>query len=306
VIVVGAINTDFIVTSAQLAQPGHTIAGTSLSISHGGKGANQAHTAALLGADVTVIGAVGDDTFGSAEIAALRETGIDVSKIARLPGQRTGAAIIHVTDDGENSITIVPGANGEITPTDIEPALRPYISDDAVLVLGFEVPLEVVRRAAEIGHSAGWTILLNPAPAIRTPDDLWALIDVVIPNEHELEAIGPAERILQLGAGSVIATRGAAGSTIYRPGEPTLRIPAFHVVPVDTTGAGDAYIGAVAWALARNEEMAEAVRYASAAGAIATLERGARPTMLHRDGLDLFIARTSAPQSANPRDQVIS
>ena len=282
VTVVGSLNEDVLVTVDRLPGRGETVIGTSVRIAPGGKGANQAAAAGRLHRGVVLVGRVGDDPAGDRQRAALAALGVDVRLVHTTPGEPTGSATIPVeADGGENLIVVVPGANAALSPADVDVA---EVRDAAVLLLQLENPLDTVRAAAA---AAGGTVVLNPAPAQPLPAELVRLVDVLVPNEHELLRLAgadhgerdPAELVelaRGLGAGSVVVTLGARGALVVPVGgDAVLQAPP-SVQAVDTTGAGDCFCGALAQSLARGELLAGAVRYAVAAAAASTTGVGAR------------------------------
>lgn len=274
VCVVGSANLDLVATARRLPRPGETVHGNSFAEHPGGKGLNQAVSAARSGATVAFVGAVGADSAGDTLGAVLAGEGIGTGMLAavHLP---TGRALIGVAEDtGENSIIVVAGANAEVSADDLPPC--------RVLLTQLEVPLATVTAALSAARSAGALTILNPAPAASLPDDLLAECDVVVPNEHEVEMLGGADRLLALGVGAVVVTLGARGAALHTRDGDTAIAP-FAVTPVDTTGAGDAFCGALAARLAAGEALPDALRFAAAAGALATTRRGAVPSMPRRD-----------------------
>ncbi len=268
VIVVGSANLDLVANVDRIPGPGETLLATGYAEHAGGKGLNQAVAAARSGATVRFVGAVGEDEAGR----LLRSTmAVDhVEPVLTTSPLPTGRALISVADGGENAIVVVPGANRDAV------AGSSVLADSAVILLQLEISLAVVTEAAVAGRSHGATVVLNPAPAQPLPDRLLGACDVVVPNEHEVELLGGAAAILARGAGAVVTTRGAAGAELVtRDGRRSF--PPFPVVPVDTTGAGDAFCGALAARLADGADLADAVIWASAAGALATTVRGAVP-----------------------------
>ena len=286
VFVLGSINQDFVLKVERRPEPGETVTDAELSTGSGGKGANQAAAAALLGASVSFLGRVGDDEFGEPLVRALEEKGIDTSLIERISGRQTGAAFITVTPDGENAITVAPGANRAITPEDVDAAAG-AIRGARVLVAQMEVPREVVGRAAEVATSGDTRVLLNLAPTFEVPRELLERLDPLVVNEHEAAfllgsrvegvdgALRAAPEILSLGPGSVVITLGGAGAVVA-DSSPVTHIPAPQVDVVDTTGAGDAFVGALAVKLARDASLEEAASYAVRAGAAAVTKEGAQ------------------------------
>jgi ribokinase len=286
VFVLGSINQDFVLKVERRPEPGETVTDAELSTGSGGKGANQAAAAALLGASVSFLGRVGDDEFGEPLVRALEEKGIDTSHIERASGYQTGAAFITVTPDGENAITVAPGANRALRWEDVEAAAE-AIRGARVLVAQMEVPKEVVGRAAEVAASGDTRVLLNLAPTFEVPRKLLERLDPLVVNEHEAAfllgsrvegvegVLSAAPELLSLGPGSAVITLGAAGAVVADSSTAT-HIPAQEVEVVDTTGAGDAFVGALAARLARDAPLEEAASYAVRAGAAAVTKRGAQ------------------------------
>jgi ribokinase len=282
VTVVGSLNEDVLVTVDRLPGRGETVVGSAVTIAPGGKGANQAAAAGRLGGGVAMVGRVGGDPAGDRQRAALATAGVDVELVRSTPGELTGTATIPVeADGGENLIVVVPGANAALTPADVDVA---EVRQATVVLLQLETPLETVLAAAQ---AAAGIVVLNPAPPQPLPADLLGLVDVLVPNEHELVRLAGAaeggrspaelaELARGLGAGSVVVTLGARGALLVPvEGNAVLQAPP-TVEPVDTTGAGDCFCGALAQSLARGDVPAEAVRYAVAAAASSTTGPGAR------------------------------
>ena len=280
VIVIGSVNVDLVAVGGRMPRPGETVSMERFAEVQGGKGGNQASAAAALGARVHFIGAVGSDHWGSAARDDLSGRGIDVSGLATIEGA-TGVAIILVDDSGENSIAIVPGANAGVSPAAVEAALAAIDAEDAVVVACLEIPLESVQAAARVAASRGWRFVLNPAPAPSDglPADLVAAASVITPNETEVEALGGVSVLLVAGAGAVVVTRGGDGTELHLRGTEVVRLDASRASVVDTTGAGDAFTAALAVGLANGRDLTDAVRWASAAGAIATEGFGARGSL---------------------------
>jgi ribokinase len=274
VCVVGSANLDLVATAPRLPGPGETVHGTGYAEHPGGKGLNQAVSAARSGATVAFVGAVGADSAGDTLSAVLAGEGIGTGRLAAVPGT-TGRALIGVAEDtGENAIIVVAGANSMVSADDVPPC--------RVLLTQLEVPLATVATALSNARRAGATTILNPAPAASLPDEVLAACDVVVPNEHEVEMLGGVDRLLALGVGAVVVTLGSRGAALHTIYGDTPIAP-FAVTPVDTTGAGDAFCGALAARLAAGEPMLTALRFAAAAGALATTRRGAVPSMAGRD-----------------------
>jgi ribokinase len=297
IVVVGSANTDMVVKTKHLPGPGETVIGGEFIMAAGGKGANQAVASARLGAQVTFVGRLGTDVFGDQAIAGYQREGIDTSYIVRDPETASGVALIFVDAAGENSIAVASGANARLTPADVERA-GGAIADADVLLVQLEIPIASVRRAIELAHRAGTCIVLNPAPAKGIDPSLLALVSITTPNEHEIKVIvGEAEQqrsidsILRVGTETVLVTLGQQGVLwAARDGRQEL-VPAFPVEAIDTTGAGDAFNGGLACALARGLPMAEAIRYANATGALAVTRMGAQPSMPTHAAVETFLAR---------------
>jgi ribokinase len=297
VIVVGSSNTDMIVRAERLPLPGETVLGGDLVTAAGGKGANQAVAAARVGAAVTFVARVGGDMFGQQARANFEREGLDLTYLAQDPDAPSGVALIVVGPGGKNIIAVAPGANGRLSPADVA-AAQPALSQARVLLLQLEIPLETVRAAAEAGHAAGLTVMLNPAPAQPLPDDLLRLVDWLTPNESEAallagtpEPEAAAAALLKRGVGGVIVTLGEAGALVAPAGEPMRRVPGFKVEAVDTVGAGDAFVGGLAAALARGEALEAAVRYAHAVAAISVTRVGAQPSLPRAEEVEMFLAK---------------
>ncbi len=280
-VIVGSLNLDLVVRAPRQPSGGETISGSHYAEYAGGKGLNQAVAAARSGASVALVGNVGDDDAGVRLRSIVRDEGIDDTCLRTIDGVATGRALITVDDAGENSIIIVAGANAE--PASAE------IPSGRVVLAQLETTLEGVAAAFARARSDGAVTVLNPAPAIELTDDLLGLCDVLIPNEHEVDLLGGrrhvAERVDQL-----IVTLGAAGADHIEAGV-TTRVDPFVVDVVDTTGAGDAFCGAFSSRLAAGDDLADALRYASAAGALATTAPGAVPSQPHRNDVERLLDR---------------
>ncbi|MGY1686789.1 ribokinase [Geodermatophilus sp. SYSU D00867] len=283
VTVVGSLNEDVLVAVGRLPGRGETVVGRAAVLAPGGKGANQAAAAGrLAGSGVAMVGRVGDDPAGERQRAALADAGVDTALVLPTPGHPTGSATIPVEDgSGENLIVVVPGANGELTPEDVD---VPAVRRAAVVLLQLEVPLPTVRAAAD---AASGTVVLTPAPPQPLPPELLRRVAVLVPNEHELVQLagadpGPraptelAALARTLGAAATVVTLGARGALVVPADGPVLLQAPPPVEPVDTTGAGDCLCGALGAALARGADLAGAVREAVAAAALSTTGPGAR------------------------------
>jgi ribokinase len=290
IVVAGSLNADLTIYCERLPRPGETLHGSGFAVNPGGKSANQAVAAGRLGGRVTLIGAVGRDANGDMLVASTAGAGVDVSHVRRVDGP-TGVAVISVEDSGENIIIISAGANGTLAPAAMDPAL---FAGAGVVCLCLEVPLETVRAAAQAGHDAGATVLLNLSPYAPVEDGLARLTDVLLVNAHEASQfldglampaadapvsdwLAAAGQFGGRGLDKVLVTLGAAGSVVLdaaNAAEPVVRIAPTRVDAVDTTGAGDAFTGAVAARLAAGDALADAARYASVAAALAATKKG--------------------------------
>lgn len=294
VVVVGSINVDLVVAADHLPRPGETVLGGTFEQHFGGKGANQAVAAARAGARVAMIGAVGEDAYGSASLEPLRSAGIDLTHVRRVPGP-TGVAIIAVGSAGENQIVVAPGANATVRAED--DTLQEAAADEpAVLVTGFEVPLVAAIAALRSARESGRLAILNTAPAAALPAELLELGAILALNEHEVAvAVGaddPDEALDELARrnrGPVVVTRGALGA-VLADGDRRQPFAGFTVEPVvDTTGAGDAFIGVLAAWLAAGHSLGESMVAANAAGAMSVRRRGAREGMPRLEELRAFL-----------------
>ena len=299
VLVIGSANVDFTVALSRLPRPGETVSEGTLLVARGGKGANQAVAARRLGAEVRLIGCVGDDASGREVRQALSDEGIGVDALTTATGPATGTALIVVDRDGRNQIAVAPGANRALTIADVERREADF-AWAGVVVCSLEVPLAVIRRALEIARGHRVTTLVNPAPFPDGGIDFLALADYVTPNESEAARLAGAEVadldsarktaavVRAAGAGTAVLTLGAGGALADGPGR-VVHVPAFSVTAVDTTGAGDAFNGALAVALGDARPLAEALRFGNAAAALAGTRRGAQPAMPMRDQVERLL-----------------
>ncbi len=286
VVIVGSLNFDHVITVERLPQPGETVSGHGYLAAPGGKGLNQAVTAARQGAEVTMVGCVGDDPAGKRLLRALSDEGISLARMRTVEAVPTGTALITVAPGGTNTIVVAPGANHDLKPEDVDQAgalFRP----GAVALAQLEIPVSTVLAALSMARAQGAITLLNPAPApAHTPMELLSLVDVLLPNEPEALAISgqatpeaAAAWLLDRGCRAVVVTLGDRGALIARPGDALVTVAAHDVDAIDTTAAGDAFCGALASALASGETLPDAVRYGGAAGALATTVMGALPSL---------------------------
>lgn len=294
IVVVGSLNADLTIYCDRLPQPGETVHGNGFAVNPGGKSANQAVAASKLGGQVSLVGAIGDDPNGAMLLESTERAGVDVSRVRRAADAATGVAIISVDAAGENSIIISAGANGSLSPADVKAAADVF-DDAAVVCLCLEVGLDTVAAAAQAGHDAGATVLLNLSPYAEVPQALAGLSDVLLVNVHEAslflgkDAMPGADadaaewepvrkQFADRGLQRVLVTLGAHGSVVLDSQAAgthhITRIPPTKVVAVDTTGAGDAFTGAVAARLAAGESLDEAAAFASVAAALAATKKG--------------------------------
>ncbi len=297
--VVGSLNMDLVVRSPRIPMPGETLLGRGFVTLPGGKGANQAVAAARLGGEVTMIGRLGTDGFADSLRTSLGADGVDHSQVIPTPEEPTGVALITVDDAGRNTIIVASGANWQVTPADVD-AAEAAITGADVLLLQLELPLESVMRAAQIAKAHGVRVVLNPAPARPLPPELLALVDILIPNEpetallsglpveDEAQAHAAAARLLELGVGAVILTLGSRGA-LLTTAEGSHLVPAFPVTPVDTTAAGDAFLGGLAVALGEGKSLIEAMRWGNATGGLSTTRFGAQPSLPRRSDVEKML-----------------
>lgn len=296
VCIVGSINMDLVVRTPRLPAPGQTLMGGPFARFPGGKGANQAVAASKAGARVAMIGAVGDDEHGSAMTRTLADHGVDVSRVSARSNTPTGVALITVDQAGENTIIVAPGANAAVSPAAVESAADAIRGAD-VLLAQLEVPLDAVAEAATIARGSNTRVMLNAAPAQPLLPDLLALLDVLIVNRGEAALIAGrgsdeepealAKSLQELGVPEIVITLGGDGA--LHAGARTTRVAAFPVEPIDTVGAGDAFAGAFAAAIAEKMPTEVALRFAAAAGALATTKQGAIPSLPTRAEIERLL-----------------
>jgi len=301
IVVVGSLNADLVVGVSRFASPGETVTGHRFDVFPGGKGGNQAAAAARLGASVAMIGQVGADSQGAWLRQSLAGTGADVSLVSVDESVSSGVALITTDASGQNTIVVVPGANGTFAPERLAPAVS-RLKAARVVLLQLEIPLATVERAAADARSAGAIVLLDPAPARAIPDQLIALVSIVTPNETELASLAgvPADTfadddvdalargLIGRGAAEVIVKLGARGARHVTRHE-SRHYAAPSVTAVDTTAAGDAFNGALAVALAEDRRLEDAIPFACAAGALSVTRPGAQPSMPAREAVLAFL-----------------
>jgi ribokinase len=299
VVVVGAINIDFVVATPRLPGPGETVVGGGLRTYGGGKGANAAVAAARAGANVRLIGAVGADDTGVAALAELRAEGIDVTDVALLADEATGVALIVVDDRGENQIAVGAGANAAIDVDHVRRSVRAALPSAGCVLVSTEIPADAVAAAVEEAAAADVLCVLNPAPVLPVVAELLALGPIVTPNGSELHdlvvllgdgrsgsAVGDATQIVARSHQPVVVTQGGDGVLLLGTDLVAHQVPAPPTVVRDTTGAGDTFNGVLAARLAIGDDLATAVPRAVAAASLSVTREGARDGMPTAEEID--------------------
>ena len=277
--VVGSINLDLVATAPSLPAAGETVTGATLARHPGGKGANQALAAEKLGAEVDLIGRVGNDAMADEALALMEEFGVDLSKVEVDIAAPTGVALIAVDPSGENQIVVAAGANHLVTPEQLPARI------ECPLIVQLELPLDTVEAA--VGRAVGF-VCANLAPAQPVSEALLRRCDLIIVNEIEAEFYGDA---LHRGGGRVVITQGARGAEMYHRGVKTAWATPPEVVAIDATGAGDAFVGAIVVAMLDGMEPKAALEFACAAGAVAATRAGAQPSLPTRDEVEALLAK---------------
>jgi ribokinase len=290
VVIVGSLNMDLVTRAPRLPRAGETLAGQSFVTVPGGKGANQAVAAARLGASVAMIGCVGDDAYGEQLRAALLAEGVDCQAVTPVSGESTGVALIVVDDSSQNAIVIVAGGNGHVTASVVD-SFDALLCQAEVIICQLEVPLDTVGHVLKRGHELGKTVILNPAPASGPlPAQWFAWIDYLIPNESEATALtglpvdstasadAAATALLAAGVSKVIVTLGEQGA-LFASKSRSEHFPAPKVQPIDTTAAGDTFVGGLAAALADGKSESDAIRFGQVAAALSVTRSGAQPSI---------------------------
>ena len=298
VVVVGSLNLDLVVGLERMPAPGETVMGETLERHAGGKGLNQAVAAARLGARVSMIGAVGSDDAGAWLRGIVEGEGIEAAAVVTTEGS-SGTALIEVDASGMNRIVVIPGANATLTAEHVVETIQ-SMDDVAIVLAQGEVPLDAITAAMTAGRACGARTILNPAPVRDYPESLLGLVDFLVPNEHEaahlsglptaslVDANEAAQYFTGKGVPHAIITRGSRGAVWMSPSG-SGSVAAYRVAPVDTVAAGDAFCGGLAAALAAGEPLAEALRWASAAGALATTIAGAVPSLPTRADVERLL-----------------
>lgn len=301
IVVIGSSNIDFIMKMDHLPARAETVTDAAFMQTFGGKGANQAVAAGRAGGDVIFVNCVGDDPYVARMLAGFKESGVNTDCIYHETGISSGTALVMIGEGGHNYISVAPGANGRLTPERVD-AVRGLIADAAYVLMQFEIPRESIARALDIAAEVGTPVVWNYAPA--NPFDVAQLkkVSIVVANEPEASALtgipvtdlasarAAAHRLRELGVQTAIITLGEAGSVAAADAMPeALHIPAFPVAALDTTAAGDTYCGCLVVALAEGRSLADAVRFASAGGALCVQRMGAQPSIPWRDEIEAFL-----------------
>lgn len=305
VVIVGSVSADVTTFSRRLPAPGETILGDEFTLMLGGKGANQAVASGRSGARTSFVGCVGDDLFHDLVVTGLSEAGVDLTHLRTVPGP-TGIAHIRVDASAQNDIVVVPLANAALSADQIDTALEALAPTTSVLLTQLETPSSLTAHITARGRELGMIVILDPAPAAVLPAEVWQSIDIVTPNETEASVLSGIEVtdaataeqagrwFLAQGVGAAVVTLAGQGSCIVTADGASV-VPPFPVEPVDTTAAGDTYAGYLGAALAAGRSLTDAVRLATAAGAITVTRQGASPSIPHRVEVDAFLsARTTA------------
>ena len=300
ILVLGNCNVDFVFKIPRFHHPGETILAESQATFFGGKGANQAITAKRLGGNVYFITKVGNDLFGKSYREHLIKNGLDQKLILEDKKIPTGMAVIELTPKGENRIVAFLGANNSLSVNDLN-RLQRYWREVAVYVTQLEIPLPTVEKGLKLAKDQGGLTLLNPSPPVNLPPHLLSLVDFIVPNEWEAQFLTGikwnggqgirkmAKSLLEMGVKNVVITLGPKG-LFFKSRSDEFWMKAFKVKAVDTTAAGDAFLGALAYGLAENKPIQEVLRFANGAGALATTKLGAQPSLPFKKDLDIFLS----------------
>lgn len=297
IVVIGSLNMDCVIETPHMPNAGETISGRSISLIPGGKGANQAYAVGILGGNVAMIGAVGDDGFGKTLKGSLDHVGVDTSSIPVIQGETTGQAFITVDDQGENAIIIIAGTNG-LVKKELVQKYQKQIEDSDIVIMQLEIPLETVQYVKDLAVSLGKTVILDPAPAIgNLPEGFFEHVDYIKPNETELEILTGtkmetqeeltvgARKLLSQGVKNVIVSLGEKGCLLVSEKEETF-FPAQKVKALDTTAAGDSFTAAFALALSEGKSCHEAIRFGQKVSSVAVTRKGAQTSIPTREEVD--------------------
>lgn len=300
IVVIGSYNIDMVVQAPRIPSPGETILGGTFSMVAGGKGANQAVAAARSGGSVKFIARLGNDMFGNQAIEGLKADHIDTTHVVQTSEAACGVALITVSDEGENAITVASGANALLLPDAIDQA-DAMLASASIVLIQLETPVETISHVMNRCEAHGVPVILNPAPALPLDDAIFSKVAVLTPNESEAALISgmpvtdvetakrAGEAILAKGVGTLIITLGSEGALLFEGGTGTL-IPTFPVDAVDTTGAGDTFNGALSVAMSEGKSWEDAVTFANAAAALSVTVFGAQPSAPRREDIDALVS----------------
>jgi ribokinase len=304
IVVIGSCNTDMVIKTDRLPTPGETVLGGTFLMNAGGKGANQAVTAARQGGQVTFISKTGNDVFGKQSVELYNAEGINTDFIFSDPKNPSGVALITVDSHGENCIVVASGANGSLSKADIESA-REEIGRASFVLMQLEIPIETVEYAAEVARDKGVSVILNPAPARNLSEKLLKCLYVITPNEHEAEMLSgikvtdwasakkAADIISAKGVSNVVITMGAQGAFV-KEADQYFTVEATRVIAIDTTAAGDSFSGSFCVGLAEGKTIKEAVQVATRVAAITVTRMGAQSSIPYRNEVLLLEAETKS------------
>lgn len=298
ILVVGSINMDLVIRAPRIPLTGETLIGEDFLTFPGGKGANQAVASSRLGGEVRMIGKVGKDSFGKTLLKNMALEKVDVSGVVSVTGVSTGVAFIIVDTKGQNSIVVSPGANMSLKPEDLQ-KFRDYFSWAEVAIFQLESPIETVLEGVKMAKNKGVKVILNPAPARTLPPEIWEMIDIFVPNEIEAATLSygsgsnlkieeVSREFLSRGVKEVIISLGEKGC-YYDSGKESFFLPAFQVDAIDSTGAGDAFVGALAVGLASGWDTQKRLLFASASGALACTRKGAQSSLPRKEEVENFL-----------------
>lgn len=302
ILVIGSSNTDMVIKSYRFPKPGETVIGNSFLMNQGGKGANQAVAAARLGGEVMLVAKVGDDMFGRKACAQLKKENIDIEYVSVDAFSPSGVALINVNENGENCISVAPGANNNLLPAAIKDALHLIKKDDVVL-LQLEIPIETVEYAILQGFKNGAKVILNPAPVKKISETVLSKLYMITPNQTEAELLTgirvidivtaqkAAGKLHRLGVQHVVITLGEKGAYVLNS-ETSEFIGANNVVAKDTTAAGDSFNGALAVALSEDNSITEAITFACHAASISVTRMGAQSSLPYRNEIYSVFSNT--------------
>lgn len=280
---------DLVVRAPKIPRPGETVLGRDFLQIPGGKGANQADTCVKLGAETKILGAVGKDTMGNLLKESLKKDGVDVKRVLEKKDYPTGIAAIVVEDSGNNAITVAPGANSQFTPKDLA-NMESVFKNAEVLLVQLETPVETVRKALKLAKKYNMTTILNPAPAALLDEEIFSLVDILTPNETELELLSglptttdneikiAGHKLIKKGVSQLIVTLGSQGS-VHITKDFSKIYPAYNIKAIDTTAAGDSYNGALAVSLSKGVSIDESIVFATKVGAMTVTKSGAQTSL---------------------------